>query len=71
MLIKVMYKDGKLGEIENYLLDDLIHSKKIKKFQRSSGWVTIGVDPIREVRREDYLEAPKREKYGKKAKKGK
>jgi hypothetical protein len=71
MLIKVMYKDGKLGEIENYLLDDLIHSKKIKKFQRSSGWVTIGVDPIRETRREDYLEAPKREEYGKKAKKGK
>jgi hypothetical protein len=70
MLIKVIYKDGKPGEIENYLLDDLIHSKKIKKFQRSNGWVTIGVDPIREVRREDYPEVPKREKYDKKTKKG-
>ena len=70
MFIKVMYKDGKIGEIESYQLDDLIHSKKIKKFQRSGRWVTIGLDPIREVR-EDYLEAPKREKYSNKAKKGK
>ena len=69
VLIRVMYKDGKLGEIENYLLDDLICSNKIKKFQRSSGWVTIGVDPIREVRRDDYLEIPQREKNSKKLKK--
>ncbi len=69
MLIKVMYRDGKLGKIENYQLDDLIDSDKIKKFQRSSGWVTIGVDPIRKVRREDSLEAPERGKDSKKAKK--
>jgi hypothetical protein len=68
MLIKVMFEDGSIGEIENYRLDDLIHSNKIKKFQRSSGWVTIGVDPVREVR-EDYLEVPKREKYSRKKKK--
>ncbi len=70
MLIKVMYQDGKIGEIEPYQLDALIHSNKIKKFQRSGKWVTIGVDPIREVR-ENYLEIPKRQKYSKKAKKGK
>ena len=67
MLIKVMYQNGKIGEIENYQLDALIASNKIKKFQRSDKWVTIGVDPIREVK-EDYLEVPKREKYSKKAK---
>jgi len=67
MLIKVMYKNGTIGEIESYRLDGLIHANKIKKFQRSSGWVTPGVDPIREVR-EDYLEVPKREKYSKKTK---
>jgi len=33
-------------------------------------WVTIGVDPIRGIR-EDYLEVPKRQKYNKKANKGK
>jgi len=63
-----MYQDGKIGEIEPYQLDALIHSSKIKKFQRSGKWVTIGVDPIREVR-ENYLEVPKRQKFPKKAKK--
>jgi hypothetical protein len=67
MLIKVMYQDGKIGEIENYQLDALIDSSKIKKFQRSGKWITIGVDPIREVK-EDYLEVPKRENFSKKAK---
>jgi hypothetical protein len=67
MVIKVMYQNGKVGEIEPCLLDGLIHSHTIKKFQRSGKWVTIGVDPIREVR-EDYLEVPKREIYPKKAK---
>jgi hypothetical protein len=68
MLIKVMYQDGKIGEIESYELDGFIHSKKIKKFQRSGNWVTIGVDPIRGIR-EDYLEVPKRQKWSKGAKK--
>jgi hypothetical protein len=70
MLIKVMYQDGKIGEIENNLLDELIYSNKIKKFQRSGEWVTIGVDPIREIK-EDYLEVPKRQKLRKKAPKRK
>jgi len=68
MLIKVMYQDGRIGEIESYKLDDLIHSKKIKKFQRSGKWVKIGIDPIR-GNREDHLEVPKLQKYSKKVKK--
>jgi len=70
MLIKVMYHDGKIEETENCQLDALIASNKIKKFQRSGKWVTIGVDPIREVK-EDYLEVPKREIFPEKAKKRK
>lgn len=62
MIIKVMYQNGKIGEIENSQLDALIHSNAIKKFQRSGKWVTIGVDPMREVM-EDYLEVPKRQKF--------
>jgi hypothetical protein len=62
MIIKVMYQNGKIGEIENFQLDALIHSNTIKKFQRSGKWVTIGVDPTRAVR-EDYLEVPKRQKF--------
>jgi hypothetical protein len=70
MLIKVMYQDGKIGEIENYQLDDLIYSKKIKKFQRSGQWVTIGVDPIRKAR-EDYPEEPEKQNSRKKTTKKK
>ena len=65
-----MYQDGKIGKIESYELDGFIQSQKIKKFQRSGKWVTIGVDPVREIR-EDYLKAPKRQKYNKRAKKSK
>ncbi len=69
MLIKVMYQNGKVGNIESCQLDDLINSKIIKKFQRSGKWVTIGIDPIRGIR-EDYLEIPKRQKYRGEEKKG-
>ncbi len=47
MFITVMYKDGKVGVIKDQQLDHLIKSGKIKKFMRSEGWVTIGVDQIR------------------------
>ena len=65
-----MYQDGKIGQIESYELDGFIHSKKIIKFQRSGKWVTVGVDPIREVR-EDYPEVTKRQNISIKAKKRK
>ena len=70
MIIKVMYQNGKIGEVEHYQLDALIHSNNIKKFQRSGKWVTVGVDPIREVR-EDYPEVTKRQNISIKAKKRK
>jgi len=47
LLIKVMYHDNRYGEIESFKLDKLIALRKIKKFLRSEGWVTVGVDPIR------------------------
>jgi len=49
MSIKVMYTNGKTGMVENYQLDDLIASGKIKKFRRSDGWVFVGKDPIRKT----------------------
>ncbi|MEI8355966.1 MAG: hypothetical protein WCG31_07765 [Deltaproteobacteria bacterium] len=49
MGIKVIYKNNKRGEIENYILDDLIRNEKIKAFYRSTGWVVIGQDPIRQM----------------------
>ena len=69
-LIKVMYKDGKMGKVDAERLDDLIQSKKIKKFQRSGQWVTIGVDPIRKTREDNFV-IPKREKNTKGSKREK
>src|SRR5208337_2563574 len=55
MGIKVIYCDDTKGEIEPSILDDLITSNEIKKFQRSSGWAIVGSDPIR-VREKIYIE---------------
>ncbi len=47
MLIQVEYKDNNRGVVNPPLLDHLLSSNKINKFRRSSGWVTVGIDPIR------------------------
>ena len=47
MLIAVVYQNNETGMVEAYQLDELISSNKIKRFKRSEGWVTIGVDQIR------------------------
>ncbi len=43
MPVKAIYEN----EIEPSLLDELIASNKIRKFLRSDGWATVGIDPIR------------------------
>jgi hypothetical protein len=45
--IEVIYNNNKRGILKSYQLDKLIELGKIKKFRRSDGWVTVGVDPIR------------------------
>lgn len=60
MFISVLYQNNEIGMVEDYRLDELITSKKIKKFLRSEGWVTIGVDAIRKEDRFDYEGAEKR-----------
>lgn len=47
-VITVKYKNGKTGKVETCKLNELICSNKIKQFLRSEGWVTLGVDPVRE-----------------------
>ena len=48
MIIKVMYADDGLGLVHARDLEHLIKTRKILAFERSSGWVTIGRDPIRQ-----------------------
>jgi hypothetical protein len=47
MLTAVEYKNGEQGLVEHSELDELIRSRKIKRFLRLEGWVTVGRDPIR------------------------
>jgi hypothetical protein len=49
MLIRVMYFNDKYDMVMPFILDKLIASKKIKKFLRSEGWATIGLDPVRGI----------------------
>lgn len=47
MLIQVAYDDEKYDYVKDFMLDRLIETGAISKFRRSSGWVRVGVDPIR------------------------
>lgn len=47
MLIHVMRTGSHFDYIKDFLLNDLIEKKGIIKFKRSTGWTTIGTDPIR------------------------
>ena len=38
--------------VKDFMLDRLIENDQIAKFERSTGWVTVGVDPIRERKRD-------------------
>ena len=61
MLIKVMYQNNEIEMVEAFLLDKLISSNKIKKFLRSEGWVTVGIDPIRKESRVNYKGSERRQ----------
>jgi hypothetical protein len=48
--IKVIFIDDSVGYVTENQLDALISSSRIKSFLRSSGWVRVGIDPVREIR---------------------
>ena len=54
MFIKVMYQNNEIEMVEASQLDTLISTNKIKKFLRSEGWVTVGIDPIRKESKVNY-----------------
>ncbi len=45
--ISVVYQDGMIGMVEPQVLQGLIESDEIVKFQRTEGWVYPGIDPVR------------------------
>ena len=52
MLIHIIRNGSHYDFVQDFILDSLIKSKEIVKFKRSTGWVTIGADPIRESKRD-------------------
>jgi hypothetical protein len=49
MLISVLYENNTYGMVKKTRIEEFIISGSITKFFRSSGWVTIGIDPIRKA----------------------
>jgi len=47
MAILVQFKDNTYDFVVNNKLDELIKAKDIVAFKRSSGWVEIDKDPVR------------------------
>ena len=54
MLIRVRYKDGRIDLIPSQKLDELIVMSEIEQFERSTGWVKLGEDPVRSTIRGFY-----------------
>ena len=50
MLIQVNYTDDRYDFVKDFMLETLITSGAIARFRRTTGWVQVGVDPVRQVR---------------------
>jgi hypothetical protein len=48
--IKVIFNDDSAGYVKEHQLNVLITSGRIKSFLRSTGWVRVGIDPVREIK---------------------
>jgi hypothetical protein len=51
--IHVIARDGTYQHLTPPVLDVLLEKNNVIKFKRSSGWVTAGIDPIREKDRRE------------------
>ena len=61
MLVQVHWTNNTYDYVKDFMLDNLIEAGVVKRFLRSSGWVTIGVDPIRSNKpRSEYQGAERR-----------
>lgn len=54
MLIQVSYDDERYDYVKDFMLDVLIETGSIARFKRSSGWVRVGVDPVRRRKSASY-----------------
>lgn len=60
MLVQVHWTNNRYDYVNDYMLDSLIEAGVVARFLRSSGWVTIGVDPVRAPKRSVEYNGPER-----------
>ncbi len=60
MLIHVNYTDDRYDFVKDFMLETLITSGAIAKFRRTTGWVQVGVDPVRNARPSTTYSGPDR-----------
>ena len=47
MLVQVKWTNNRYDYVKDFMLDSLIEAGVVARFLRSSGWVTVGMDPVR------------------------
>ena len=47
MLVQIHWTNKSYDYVKDFMLESLIEAGVITRFLRSSGWVTIGIDPVR------------------------
>ncbi|MFZ3207429.1 MAG: hypothetical protein WA140_01165 [Geobacteraceae bacterium] len=60
MLIRVIYKENVYDYVKDFQLDRFLDSGKVIKFQRRTGWVNVGIDPVRTGGNKAFSGAEKR-----------
>ncbi|WP_407931930.1 GSU3473 family protein [Geomonas propionica] len=67
MLVQVHWTNKRYDYVKDYMLNSLIEAGVVSRFLRSSGWVTVGVDPVRSSRSKKPYQGPERRQMGKAA----
>ena len=60
MLIRVVYQDNVHDYVKDFQLGRYLDAGKVVKFQRRTGWVTVGVDPVRNNKLTAYIGTERR-----------
>ncbi|WP_085812350.1 GSU3473 family protein [Geoanaerobacter pelophilus] len=64
MLVQVNWTNNRYDYVNDYMLDSLIEAGVVARFLRSTGWVTVGVDPIRSANHPRMYNGPERRMFG-------
>ncbi|MBU5638140.1 hypothetical protein KOM00_15525 [Geomonas sp. Red69] len=64
MLVQVHWTNKRYDYVKDYMLDSLIEAGVVARFLRSSGWVIVGVDPVRSPKIHKSYAGPERRHPG-------